>query len=239
MIDTNIIQMLSGARTLQQWSGLEQKPLIDGGGADTGGGNALPHGKLVWTPGNGITPASMIFNSAKRKQGQPWDNAYGYNPITKVPMNCVYFSFSLGFSISSADLKGNAREFEIELCESGETYDMGWQYKWSSVDGPPAWRMFDQIAGTWVAVPSIPAPAPKAGVFVNMAAFFAVDRTNGVTWHDSLMVDGVLYPVNTSHKKKMKWNPTTNYLHNAAQIDPLGNGETCSMQIKNWNVAGF
>lgn len=238
MIDQNIIQLLGGSRDFYEWTSLEQVPtMTDGGGADTGGPNALPHGKFIWKPGTPPdNPATLTFTPIKRPPGKPWDNLYAYNTITRRPPSSNCFGFELQFAIGALDLKGNAREFEIELCESGYTYNMAWQYKWSNVEGPPAWRLFDQIAEKWVPFPAIPPPSPRPNAFVSMQAFFAVDRSVGITTHDSIVVDGKTYSVNISHPRKLKWNSTSNYLHNAVQIDSMGDGVPCGVQIRDWNV---
>jgi hypothetical protein len=240
MIDSVTKELLSGDRLFYEWTGLEKVlTMIDGGGADTGGPNVLPHGKSTWKPGTDTSPALLEFSPAKRPSGKPWDNLYRYGTISRTPPKIVYAAWELEFSLQAADLPGNAREFEIELCEAGWTYNMAWQYKWSHVDGPPAWSLFDQVAGKWAAVPSIPPPSVKSGVFVSAQAYFIIDRANGVTYHDSIVIDGATYPVNLAHGKKLKWSPQTNYLHNAVQIDSMGNGVPCSIQIKNWNVRGL
>jgi hypothetical protein len=241
MIDQATRGLLDGTIPFSQWTSLEQVPvMIDGGGADSGGPNVLPHGKSVWKPGTTLAPALLAFNPAKRPPSKPWDNLYMYNTITRTPPRLSLACWELDFSLSALDLNGNAREFEIELCESGWTYNMAWQYKWSNVDGPPAWRLFDQTApkNKWVPIPSIPAPAPKAGVFVSVQAYFQIDRETGMTTHDSITIDGVNYPVNLPHAKILKWSQSVNYLHNAVQIDSLGDGRACSIQLRNWNVRG-
>jgi hypothetical protein len=242
MITSEIKELLNGTRPLYEWAGLEQVPsMIDGAGADTGGINALPHGKTIWKPGTSTTAALMVFNSIQRRPGQPWDNSYMYNTISRTPPKLQYACWELEFAISNSDLNGNAREFEIELCEAGWTYNMAWQYKWSKVDGPPAWRLFDQTAPDhkWVAMTNIPPPVPKAGIYVSAEAYFIIDRANGVTYHDSIVIDGVNYPINLAHKKMQKWSQRTNYLHNAVQIDSMGDGKPASIQIRNWNVRGL
>lgn len=241
MIDQSIKELLSGSRPFYNWTGLEQSTsMVDGGGADTGGINALPHGTHTWMTGSQGNPARLVFNPIKRPQGKPWDNLYFYNTISRTPPKVNYVYWEMEFSIGQSDLNGNAREFEVELCESGWTYNMAWQYKWSKVDGPPAWRLFDQTAGRWVAVSaSMPIPSPKAGVFVSVKAFFDIDRIHGLTFHDSIVIDGVDYVVNMAHSSKQKWPAQTNYLHNAVQIDSMGDGVPCSIQIKNWNVRGL
>lgn len=242
MMDSTIAGLLGGSRQLYEWTGLEQVPaMIDAQGADTGGINSYPHGKTTWKPGTTNTPAMMVFAPIKRLPGQPWDNSYDYNTITRTPPPLVYTSWELEFSLLASDLKGNAREFETELCEAGWTYNMALQYKWSNVDGPPAWRMFDQTAAThkWVPIPNIPPPAPKPGVFISVKAFFVIDRANGVTYHDSVVIDGVTYPINVAHKKMFKWASKPTYLHNAAQTDSMGDGAPGSVQIRNWNVRGL
>lgn len=249
MIDPTIIGLLSGTRPLLEWTSLERVPtMTDSGGADTGGPNRLLHGKSIWTPGKppalttGVSiPASLVFTPVKRPAGQPWDNVYNYNTITRQPVKCNYYCWELDFAITALDLKGNAREFEIELCESGYTYNMAWQYKWSKIDGPPAWRVFNQNASRnkWVPVTSIPMPAPKPGVFISMQAFFVVDREAGTTTHDSIVIDGITYPVNVTFTRKQKWSPATNYLHNALQIDSMGDGMPCSVQVRDWKVRGL
>lgn len=242
MLSNDIRGLLNGSKTLYEWTGLEQVPLmIDGGGADTGGKNPLPHGNAVWKPGTSTTPALLFFDPIKRLPGQPWDNVYMYNTISRTPPPLMEAFFEIDFAIGQSDLKGNAREFEIELCEAGWTYNMALQYKWSNVDGPPAWRMFDQMApkNKWQPIPNVPPPSPKAGVFISVQAFFLIDRDAGVTYHDSLIIDGVNYPINIPHKKMLKWSPKSNYLHNAVQIDSMGDGVPGSIQIKNWNVRGI
>lgn len=240
MLDQITKDLLSGDRDLFEWSGLEKNPvMIDGRGADSGGPNALPHGKAIWLAGTDSSPAKLVFSPVKRPAGKPWDNVYEYNTISRTPPKIVYTCWELEFALAQSDLSGNAREFEIELCEVGWTYNMAWQYKWSHVDGPPAWRVFDQIAEKWSPVASTPVPLPKAGVFISVQAFFSIDRTNGLTTHDSIVIDGLSYPVNVTHSKKQKWSPTTNYLHNATQIDSMGDGVQCGIQIRNWNVRGI
>ena len=240
MIDQATRGLLDGTIPFSQWTSLEQVPvMIDGGGADSGGPNALPHGKSVWKPGTALAPALLAFNPAKRPLSKPWDNLYKYNTITRTPPRLSLACWELDFSLSALDLNGNAREFEIELCESGWTYNMAWQYKWSNVDGPPAWRLFDQVAKKWVSVPTLPPPAPKPGVFIHAESYFVIDRAAGVTYHDSISIDGTSYPINLAHKKLQKWSPSTNYLHNAVQIDSMGDGAACTIQIKNWNVRGL
>lgn len=240
MLDQVTKELLSGDRNLYEWTGLEKvASMTDGGGADTGGPNPLPHGKAIWIAGTDTSPARLVFSPIKRPAGKPWDNVYEYNTISRTPPKIVYACWELEFALTQSDLSGNAREFEIEPCEFGWTYNMAWQYKWSKVDGPPAWRIFDQIAGSWTAVPSIPPPSPKAGVFISVKAFFQIDRATGLTTHDSIVIDGTSYPVNVAHSKKQKWSPQTNYLHNAVQIDSMGDGAQCGIQIRNWNVRGL
>lgn len=242
MLDNITRGLLNGTSLLYEWTGLEKNPvMIDGGGADSGGPNALPHGSHTWSPGSYNTPAALVFHPVKRPAGKPWDNLYLYNTISRTPQPFVYAFWEMEFALTASDLLGNAREFEIELCESGWTYNMAWQYKWSHVDGPPAWRLFDQTATSnkWVPMPNIPPPAPKAGVFVDVQAFFVIDRANGVTYHDSIIIDGVNYPINLAHRYMHKWSPNTNYLHNAVQIDSMGDGVSCGIQIRNWNVRGI
>lgn len=242
MLDNITRGLLNGTNLLYEWTGLEQSlTMTDGGGADTGGINKLPHGKMIWRAGTLNQPAELIFTPAKRLPGQPWDNCYAYNTLTKTPQPLVYACWELDFALSAQDLKGNAREFEVELCEAGWTYNMALQYKWSSVDGPPAWRMFDQAAakGKWQPVPNVPPPAPKADQFISVQAFFVIDRVAGVTYHDSVTIDSVNYPINVAHKKLFKWASKPNYLHNAVQIDSLGDGQPGSVKIRNWNVRGI
>lgn len=240
MLDQITKDLLSGDRDLFEWSGLEKNPvMIDGGGADSGGPNALPHGKAIWIAGTDSSPAKLVFSPVKRSAGKPWDNVYEYNTISRTPPKIVYACWELEFALAQSDLPGNAREFEIELCEAGWTYNMAWQYKWSKVDGPPAWRVFDQIAEKWSPVASTPISLPKAGVFISVQAFFSIDRANGSATHDSIVIDEVSYPVNVTHSKKQKWSPQTNYLHNATQIDSMGDGVQCGIQIRNWNVRGL
>jgi hypothetical protein len=86
---------------------------------------------------------------------------------------------------------------------------------------------------------NIPPPVPKAGIYVSAEAYFIIDRANGVTYHDSIVIDGVNYPINLAHKKMQKWSQRTNYLHNAVQIDSMGDGKPASIQIRNWNVRGL
>lgn len=242
MLDSTTRGILNGTRPVYAWTGLEQVPaMIDGGGADTGGINSLPHGKTMWRQGNPTTPATLIFDPIRRLPGQQWDNCYMYNTISRTPPALEFLCMELQFSLAASDLTGNAREFEAELCESGWTYNMAWQYKWSHVDGPPAWRLFDQLApkNKWVAVPSIPPPAPKAGQFISFEAYFVIDLAAGVTYHDSIVIDGTYYPVNLPHGKLKKWSDKTNYLHNAVQIDSMGDGAICTVQIRDWNVRGI
>lgn len=239
MLDNTTKGILNGTLPYR-WEGLEKVPtMTDGGGADTGGPNPLPHGKSVWKPGTDTTPALLSFSPIKRPAGKPWDNLYMYNTISRNPIQLASVCWELDFAIAQSDLTGNAREFELELCESGWTYNMAWQYKWSKVDGPPAWRLFDQIAGKWMAIPSLPPPAPKAGVFIHIEAYFLIDRAAGVTYHDSIAIDGTSYPINLPHKKRQKWSPQTNYLHNAVQIDSMGDGVAGTVQINGWNVRGL
>lgn len=242
MIGDDIRGLLVTPDRLFRAEGLHKVPsMTDGSGADSGGINALPRGQTIWRAGTDSNPATMILNPAKRKPGQTWEDTYQYNTITRTPPPLIYLMWELQFALSDADLKGNAREFEAELCEAGWTDNMALQYKWSNVDGPPAWRMFDQTApkDKWVPIPHIPPPWPKAGVFTSVKAFFVIDRSAGVTYHDSIIIDGVTYYINTPHKRMFKWPSKPTYLHNAAQIDSLGDGATCGMQIRDWNVRGM
>lgn len=239
MLDNDIRGLLNGAKKLYEWTSLETVPaMTDGGGADTGGANRLPHGNPIWRAGKTDSPAVFMFDPIKRLPGQPWDNCYLYNTLTRTPPSVTYLCWELDFSLQVPDLSGNAREFEVELCEAGWTYNMAWQYKWSKVDGPPAWRMFDQTAARnkWVAAPLIPVPAPKSGAPISVQAFFVIDRAAGLTYHDSIIINGTNYPINLAHKRMLKWSPNANYLHNAVQIDSMGDGAPGSVQIANWNV---
>jgi hypothetical protein len=242
MLDNFTRSLLNGDKKIFEALGLEKVPtMIDAQGADTGGINSLPHGKSIWRQGNDTTPGTLIFDPVVRAPGQPWDNSYNYNTITRNPQPVSILCWELDFVLAASDLKGNAREFEAELCEVGWTYNMALQYKWSNVDGPPAWRMFDQTAvkNKWVPIPGIPAPNPVAGKFISVQAYFVIDRAAGVTWHDSVVIDGVYYPINVPHKKMFKWPSKPTYLHNAVQIDPLNDGQVCTVQIRNWNVRGL
>ncbi len=242
MLDNVTKGLLNGMNAVWPWLKLEQSTdFIDGGGADSGGINPLPHGKMIWRAGSLTTPGVAIFNPVQRQVGQPWDNCYQYRTLTRTPQPFVYLCWELDFALSGTDLKGNAREFEVELCEAGWTYNMALQYKWSNVDGSPAWRMFDQTApkNKWVPIPGMPAPAPRPDQFISVQAFFVIDRAAGVTYHDSVVVDGINYPINVPHKKLFKWASKPTYLHHAFQIDPLNDGQPCTVRIRDWNVRGI
>jgi hypothetical protein len=132
-----------------------------------------------------------------------------------------------------------AAEFELALAEAGLEYDMGWQFKPSKVDGPPAIRWFDESAQHWVAVSNIPAFAPKPGAWTDVQAHFAIDRVNQTTTHLSLTVNNTLYQINAIHKPKFKYATKPWYLHAAAQLDSDGKGSAYGIQIKNWNARGL
>jgi len=239
MNDPTINAVLDGDVKSIEWVGMEFTPsLIDGGGADTGGPNRLPHGRTTWVPGSSSTPAILTFNPVRRPQGQPWDNSYNYNTLTRTKLTGSYYGHQFMFALPTPkDVTNcNAVEFELELCEAGLLYNMAWQWKPSNIDGPPGWRIFDKSKEKWIAQPQIPFTAPIPGAFVEVSARFRVDRNLKQTWHDSVVIGGKYFPINASAAAPMKWSPKTWYLHHAVQPDSLGKGAPFSVLIKNWNA---
>jgi hypothetical protein len=236
LIDTTINEVIDGMRTLREFTNLHlASTMIDGGGADTGGINSLPHGPFAWLPGN---PASFQIKPIVRPAGKPWDNTYLYNTLTKDKLNAIYFGLQIQFAFptAAAIAASTAVEFELELCEAGLTYNMAWQYKHSKVDGSPAWRLFDKRLSKWTAIDGLPIPSPKPTTFVNAWAHFRADRDTKILWHDSIVIDGVFYPVNSPHAAVPKWSPQTFYLHNAVQLDSDGKGTAYGVLLKGWNA---
>jgi len=238
MLDPAIVTQLSGGRVLREWLGLEHTSaalMTDGGGADTGGRNPLPHGTSIWTPG-----ALFQFSPQARPKGQPWDNCYRYNTLTREKLIATYFGyqFSLMYPTATDIIASTAFEIECELCENGLAYDMGWQYKPSLVDGPPAWRWFDEGVKPkkWNMVPGLPAPHPLPSVWTTGFALFSVNRDTRMTTHEAIVIDGSFFPVGVTHRAEQKWSPQTNYFHAAVQLDSDGKGTAYSVGIRGWNV---
>lgn len=239
MIDLTVVQLLTGERKLKEWLALHTLPtMIDGGGADTGGQNKFPHGIFTWKPSIQGDATAFSFAPKPRPKGQPWDNIYLYNTLSKGKLDYTYFSHQLSFAFPTSAAINNctAFEFELELCEAGLTYNMGWQYKHSKVDGPPSWRYFNKQQQAWVAVPTLPIPAPMPNTFVSIVMNFAVNRAAKLCTHDSIVIDGIFHPVNQTLSAVPKWNPTTWYLHNAVQLDSDGKGSPETILLNNMNV---
>lgn len=236
MIDQMITELLLGARSPSEWLDLEDVPSVlmpDGGGADTGGRNPLAHGTSTWTPG-----ALFTFQPKVRAKSLPWDNVYRYHTLSRDRTPAIYFAHQFQFAYpSAADISAStAFEIEMELCESGLAYDMGWQYKPSLVDGPPSWRWFDETARSWNTVEGLPRPAPIANKLISVFALFSVNRVARTTTHEAIVIDGTSYQVGATHRALQKWPSTVNYLHNAAQLDSDGKGTPCSIQLRHWNA---
>jgi len=238
MLDPVVVTQLSGGRVLKEWLGLEHTPanlMIDGGGADTGGGNVFPHGIVTWTPG-----AAFKFQPKARPKGQPWDNAYLYTTLTRERLDAIYFGYQFSFTYpTQADLAAStAFEIECELCENGLAYDMGWQCKASQVNGPPAWRWFDEGSKPkhWSTALGLPTPKPLPGAWTVAFALFSVNRIAKTTTHEGIVIDGTFYQVGATHHAEQKWSPQTNYFHAAVQQDSDGRGTPCTIGIRGWNV---
>jgi len=238
-MDPLIGAQLDGDVKLQEWLNLNTFTLfVDKGGADTGGPNPLSHGTSVWTPG---PTASLTFQPKARPKGQPWDNVYRAATLSTGHLPCVYFGFGLSFMYpTQKDIDvSTAAEFELAMAEAGLEYDMGWQFKPSKVDGPPAIRWFDESAQHWVVPTGLPPFTPKPGVWTDVQAYFSIDRVNQTTTHVGLSVDNHFYQVNATHHAKFKYATKPWYLHAAAQLDSDGKGSPYGIQIKNWNARGL
>lgn len=237
-MDQLIVDQLTRKRSIQEWSQLELVPanlMIDGGGADSGGPNALPHGFSTWSGGN------FGFIPKVRLKGQPWDNCYRYNTLTRVPLTATYFAYGMSFNIPNLAVLNALTAFENEIEPSLNRFrwNMAYQWKPSLVDGPPAWRIFNQKLSTWERVPSLPTPVAIVGQWVNLVALFQVDWVRRTTLHDLCIIDGVTYNVGITHEAvpiPVTWSGTP-YFHNACQLDPLGNtGKAVGVMIKDWWV---
>lgn len=243
MIDPLVSAQLSGRAKMQEWLTLEQTPtLIDGGGADTGGPNQLPHGTVTWTPANVTGAASLQFKPKTRPKGQPWDNAYNYQKLTQAAI-CTYFSLGFQFVLpTQADIAAaTAVEWEVELCEAGIAYNMAWQYLVAKAAGGPQWRLFNQTVTPkrWDSVAGLPLPNPQPGALVSAIALFSVNRQSRTTTHESIEIDGQTYVVGQTHSAIQKWSSQTNYLHYALQPDSDGRGSPFGIKVKSWNVRGL
>lgn len=243
MIDPIVSAQLSGKAKLQEWPTLEQTSvLIDGGGADTGGVNKLPHGLVTWTPANATNMANLQFKPKVRAKGQPWDNAYNYQKLTQ-PTPCTYFALALQFMLpTAADIAATtAVEWEIELCEAGIAYNMAWQYLVAKGDGGPQWRLFNQSVTPkrWDSVAGLPLPNPQPGALVSAIALFSVNRQSRTTTHESIEIDGQAYSVGQTHSAIQKWSSQTNYLHYALQPDSDGKGSPINVKVKSWSIRGL
>lgn len=234
MIDQTITDQLNGVRKLREWLNLETvSHMIEGTGADTGGVNALPHGKMTWEPG---AIGRFAFTGAVRKPGQTWDDCYTYGELSTGPLTAIYFSLQMEFAFPAATL-ANKRpfEFELEYCESGLAYNMAWQYKMNHDDGGPGWRMFNKKTQEWEFFAGLPPISPQADKFTAMRAHFLIDRSHQSCIHDSLEVDGKFYTVGTAHAAVRKATPA-NYLHNAFQHDSDGRGTPLVALLRNVHV---
>jgi hypothetical protein len=235
MINQTIAGLLDGANSVREWKNLELTPtMIDGAGADTGGVNSLPHGKMAWIPG---TPAMFVFAGAVRKKGDTWDDCYAFERLTTSPLNAVYFGLQIDFAFPLTTIN-NRRPFELELdyCEKGLSYNMAWQFKMNTDDGGPGWRMFNMKTQTWEFFPGLPPVAPQPGKFVSVAAHFFIDRDSQTCTHDSLQVDGQLFSINVRHTAVHRFSPTTNQLVHALQWDSDGKGTPLNALVKNYHV---
>lgn len=237
MIDPMVLAQLSGKSRLQEWLTLEQTPtLIDGGGADTGGPNKLPHGTATWTSANATSTASLQFKPKPRPKGQPWDNAFNYAVLAPSQLACNYFSHQFQFMFpTEADIAAcTAVEFVVEVRIDGWAFDMEYQYLLNK----PAWRIYDPVGHAWIAVTALPPPKPIAGVFVRAVAMFSLDKANRQFTHEQIMIDENVYPVGLTHKATLKWPGVNNAIF-AVQTDSDGKGSPFSVKIKNWNVRGL
>lgn len=236
MIDQNIIDVLELTRTLFAKEGLEHSTLTDGGGADTGGKNALPHGKFTFS--NGVGSAHPI----KRQQGQPWDNGFLYESISSTALTCNVIRHAWSFGLpTAADIAAcNALEFVIESREAGMAYDMEWQCKPSKVDGPPAWRVYypGNGKGSWVTIPGLPVPVLHPGVMISVVAYFVIDRVAKTFTHAAIVIDGKPFQVGVTNSAWLKWPGVNNAIH-AVQLDPYGAGVPFNMNMKDWSIRGL
>lgn len=242
MIDKVIIEQLDGLRSLYEWKSLEfAVAMKEGTGADTGGVNPLPHGKMLWTPATVTQPAVFKFTGAVRKPGQTWDDCYIYGELNNQPLKAVYFEFEFQIAFPPATLAAR-RPFEIELdfCELGLVYNMAWQLKFNSDDGGPGYRVFNMKTGNWEFVPGLPIlnPAPQTTELMSAGfkAYFLIDRAARTVTHDSLVIGGVHYIVNVTHSAVQKWSPKTNHFNHAVQWDSDGKGTPLTALIQNWHV---
>lgn len=237
-MDQVIVDQLLKKRSLQEWNQLELVPsnlMIDGGGADTGGPNALPHGVSTWSEGK------FNFVPKVRPVGKPWDNCYRYNILSRDPLQATYLACGLTFTVPNVAIVNSLTAFENEIEPSRDKlrYNLAYQWKPSLIDGPPAWRIFNQKLQKWESVPGLPVPVAMPGQWTSLVGLFQVDWVRRKTLHDSCIINGVTYSVGVEHDAvpiPPGWSGTP-YFHNACQLDPKGNtGNPVGVIIKDWWV---
>lgn len=238
MTDPVILDVLDGVRRPQFFENLHliskwNQPGTEG---DTGGGNKLAHGTSEWTPGN---PSVMKITPARRLVGQPWDTFFCNNTLTLDPKLPPpnYLGYGLDFCLPAAlDITNtNAFEWEIELCELGTRYNMGWQYRMTGVRG---WYHFNKLTETWGdRVQGLPDVEPVPGKFVSVLGHFKINRENRTVEHDSIVIDGKFFPLRTVFPAApLPGNSKANHLKNAIQLDSNGKGGIWSVQLNKMVV---
>jgi hypothetical protein len=233
VIDPTISNQLNGSLFLQEYNGLNLIPKWNqpATAGDSGGPSGLPHGTYTWTPGD---PSMLAIQPKQRAAGKPWDTYYWYNNLLLGKTPATYFGYAMQVCFPTAkDIAAcTAWENELEICEAGLRYNMGWQCLVSKADGGPAWRLFDMQNSRWVKVAQIPAPIPKPGQYVNFFSEFSINRATKTVTHEALTIDGTRFPIEAVHSGVQKWSLQTFYFHNAFQLDSDGKGTPYSVNIK-------
>ncbi len=162
----------------------------------------------------GITLPATDGSSARFSIGGPYPYANGYwwekHTAPAARINQLRYEFDLYVPIESASAP-QAIEFECQQQIDGYIYNFAFQADYSS----KTWRVFDYVNRAWNPT-TVPLTLLTAGAWHHIIADY--HTADAVVYHDSLTIDGTIYPVNLTHAAKFVGG-TSRQFTNAFQLD--------------------
>ncbi len=215
---------------------LEERPKVQskqvlswwqaGNTGNNGGASSIAHGTYEWLP---LVPELVTINPVAA-----FDN-YFYLllfPIpAQLPENFV-ISFDNYSATKSSAAGVQALEFQLELRDGTNVYNMAWQFDQAS-KSVRAFHYLKDAKGSWFAPKAI-IPYPDISQGLSVKAEFRIDRQAETVTHTCLWLNGVQYIIELTQKAEPE--PSEVELSAAFQVDP-NSANPVSVELSNVSVA--
>ena len=138
----------------------------------------------------------------------------------------TYTKFSYGFFLwVPLSAKPQAVEFQVQQVVAGRVYNWAFQAEWNT----RLWRTYNYAQKKWQATQVPVALTPGQWHYIEEVVHRDTSAARAVI--DSLIVDGIVFPLAIAHDSVFAYSSTSNDLNNAFQLDTNSVGAPYSVYV--------